>query len=74
MISGSVCWGASAISWAVITVDDVPTMPGNCPPPLPPAPCEALCDGASEPVPAAGRVPVDGAAAGTTRRETDASS
>src|SRR3954469_24742528 len=51
MISCRVCAGECAISSAVITLEDAPTMPLNCRPPLP---SDAVADVTFAPVPGAG--------------------
>jgi hypothetical protein len=67
MTSCTVCPGECAMSSAVITVEDAPTMPANCRPPLPSLP-DDVDGGAFEPVPGAGLGLFAGVVLGAGRR------
>ena len=64
MISDKVWEGECAISSAVMTVAEAPTMPLNCGPPVPPVPSEATF----EPAAGAGFGSLDGLGFGATTR------
>ncbi len=75
MISCKVCAGECAISSAVMTVAEAPTMPANCRTGAPPPPWPPPCDATLEPVPGAGFGLLDGLGFGaTTRRVPEPSS
>ena len=67
MISARVCEGECAISLAVMTVEDVPTMPLNCGAP-PAADDDVPEDETFEPLDGAGLALVAGATSGAARR------
>src|ERR1700716_2575880 len=64
MISCKVCAGECAISSAVMTLEDAPTMPLNCRPPPP----DDTSDATFEPVPGAGLPLLVDAVLGAVRR------